>query len=122
MNKTLHSKKKQKRFSRKTKKRSHGKSRVKGRGRGRGRGGGEKLGVIVYESPTRPKFPVSKVVYIDDDRLGSTQKFGRTLSDSFYDAEDYLYALKENQKGKKLPNKFVFHSIDIEKPTYIAPI
>ena len=87
------------------------------------RGGDKKVQVAVYESPTRPLLPVAKILITDKNKKGSVYQFEEYMSSLGYNIEDWLSAIYQNSKGKKLPKKIYIHDgFDIIEPLYRASV
>jgi hypothetical protein len=85
-------------------------------------GGDKKVSVLVMESPTRPKYPVSRIIVTDGDTgKGSVYKLEEYMSDVTYGVEDALAALKQNKEGNKLPKQIFVNGFNIREPIYTPP-
>lgn len=85
------------------------------------RGGNKKVYYTTEESPTRPNYPVVRVVVTEKDEAGFMQQLEEHFSKLGYEIEDYLVALKRSEANEKLPKMYVVKGQEIIEPVYIPP-
>ena len=81
--------------------------------------GDQTIYFVSEESPSRPGYPIVRVLSSQGDNAGGVMGWEQYLSEATYDIEDQLIALKMNRGNKKVPKKAVVKKVVIRKPVYI---
>lgn len=104
---------------RQTRKQKSPPRRTRKRRQQKGGYGDQTLYLVSSESPSRPGYPVMRVLSVDGDSMGGFMGFEQYLSDLTYDIEDQLLAIKLNRANKKVPKRAIVKKLVIRKPLYL---
>lgn len=81
--------------------------------------GDQTLYLVTSESPSRPGYPIMRVIPMEGDGMGGFMGIERNLSDIAFGVEDSLLALKMNRGNKKVPKRAIVKKLVIRKPLYL---
>ena len=90
--------------------------------RQKGGGNDQTIYFVSSESPSRPGYPVMRVLSTNGDGMGGFTGIENYVSEQAYDIEDQLLSIKMNRSNKRTPKHAIVKKIVIKKPIYLPKI